>query len=264
MRERLVVALIFALELGCAALLTASTVSAFLSKRLDEGRHVADPPAASQPVAPSVWAASTRGWPASHDHQREHERSCEAFAPRSLARPRLIATIVSDDPRTSRAVVFIGDEVRVFAIGESWEDASLADIARGTATLHTRCEAALALLLEESGDGVRPAVASGVVAPVVKVNVADVLGNIEAIAKQARITPTFQDGHMAFKLFAIQPGSYYARAGLENGDIVQKVDGQDVDQLSQMGKIEELRQKGVVNVEVKRRGTSLTIPVALE
>ncbi|WP_342377130.1 hypothetical protein NVS55_37710 [Myxococcus stipitatus] len=52
----------------------------------------------------------------------------------------------------------------------------------------------------------------------------------ESPATQARIVPAFKEGKATgFKLFAIRPGSIYARLGFENGDIIQRVNGHSLD-----------------------------------
>jgi general secretion pathway protein C len=53
--------------------------------------------------------------------------------------------------------------------------------------------------------------------------------SLEEIARQARIVPSFRDGRaLGFRLFAIQPGSIYVEAGLQNGDIIKTVNGFDL------------------------------------
>jgi hypothetical protein len=53
-----------------------------------------------------------------------------------------------------------------------------------------------------------------------------VLVNPMAIAKGARVVPAMKDGKPdGFKLYAIRPGSLYARLGLQNGDTLQSLNG---------------------------------------
>jgi general secretion pathway protein C len=49
------------------------------------------------------------------------------------------------------------------------------------------------------------------------------------LAMQARIVPAFRDGvAIGFKLFAIRPGSLYADAGIQNGDVIESINGYDL------------------------------------
>jgi type II secretory pathway component PulC len=49
------------------------------------------------------------------------------------------------------------------------------------------------------------------------------------LAPQARIVPAFERGvPIGFKLFSIRPGSTWSAAGLENGDVVERINGLDL------------------------------------
>jgi general secretion pathway protein C len=55
------------------------------------------------------------------------------------------------------------------------------------------------------------------------------LSDLNKIATQARIVPSFKNGVAnGFKLFSIQPGSLYASIGIENGDVIQRVNGYEI------------------------------------
>ncbi len=67
------------------------------------------------------------------------------------------------------------------------------------------------------------------------------LSDLNKIATQARIVPSFKNGVAnGFKLFSIQPGSLYASIGIENGDVIQRVNGYE---LNSPEKALELYQK---------------------
>lgn len=49
------------------------------------------------------------------------------------------------------------------------------------------------------------------------------------VAAQARIVPAFERGvAIGFKLFSIRPGSAWREAGLQNGDVIERVNGLDL------------------------------------
>jgi general secretion pathway protein C len=83
------------------------------------------------------------------------------------------------------------------------------------------------------------------------------LSDLNKIATQARIVPSFQNGVAnGFKLFSIQPGSLYASIGIENGDVIQRVNGYE---LNSPEKALELYQKlregpGPYTIDILRSG----------
>ena len=55
------------------------------------------------------------------------------------------------------------------------------------------------------------------------------LSNLNSVATQARIVPSFKNGVAnGFKVFSIQPNSFYSAIGVENGDVVQKINGYEI------------------------------------
>ncbi len=87
------------------------------------------------------------------------------------------------------------------------------------------------------------------------------LGNLSKLATQARIVPAFEGGEaIGFKLFSIRPGSLYSKIGIQNGDVIQKVNGYD---LNSPDKALELYQKlkdgKEFSVDIKRRGKPVTL-----
>ncbi len=55
------------------------------------------------------------------------------------------------------------------------------------------------------------------------------LSDLNKIATQARIVPSFKNGVAnGFKLFSIQPGSLYASIGIQNGDVIRRINGYEI------------------------------------
>ena len=91
------------------------------------------------------------------------------------------------------------------------------------------------------------------------------MANLSKIATKARIVPAFEGGKsIGFKLFSIRPGSVYSKIGIQNGDIVQGVNGYD---LNSPDKALELYQKlkdgKEFSVDIKRRGKPVTLEYAI-
>jgi general secretion pathway protein C len=86
------------------------------------------------------------------------------------------------------------------------------------------------------------------------------LGDLNKIATQARIVPSFENGAAnGFKLFSIQPGSLYANIGIENGDVVQKVNGYEINSPEKALELyQKLKESGHVSIQLKRGGQVIT------
>lgn len=76
---------------------------------------------------------------------------------------------------------------------------------------------------------------------------------------QVRIVPAFQDGKpQGFKLFSIRQGSVYEQLGLQNGDIIQRINGISLD--SPQRALESyalLKQTRHLEVDIRRDGAAL-------
>ena len=82
------------------------------------------------------------------------------------------------------------------------------------------------------------------------------LSNMNTIATQARIVPSFKNGVAnGFKLFSIQPGSLYSSIGIENGDVIQRINGYEINSPEKALELyQKLRDSQQVSIEVERGG----------
>jgi general secretion pathway protein C len=82
------------------------------------------------------------------------------------------------------------------------------------------------------------------------------LNNMNDLATQARIVPSFENGVAnGFKLFSIQPGSLYASLGIENGDVIQRINGYEINSPDKALEIySKLKESSHVTVDIKRSG----------
>jgi len=82
------------------------------------------------------------------------------------------------------------------------------------------------------------------------------LSNLSAISTQARIVPSFKNGVAnGFKLFSIQPGSLYAAIGIQNGDVIQRVNGYEINSPDRaLELLQKVRETSHVVVEYERGG----------
>ena len=97
-------------------------------------------------------------------------------------------------------------------------------------------------------------------------DVENTLANLNQIAMQARVVPAFIDGvPKGFKLFAMRPDSIYARLGLKNGDILQRVNGFTLDSPTQtLEAYQHLRGSSRIELEVERDGQLMRKTYAVE
>jgi general secretion pathway protein C len=83
------------------------------------------------------------------------------------------------------------------------------------------------------------------------------LSNLNDIAMQARIVPAFQDGvAKGFKLFSIRPDSLYQKIGVQNGDIIRRINGYDMNSPEKALEVySKLKEASRVDIEVERNGS---------
>jgi general secretion pathway protein C len=87
------------------------------------------------------------------------------------------------------------------------------------------------------------------------------LNNLSDLATQARVVPAFEGGKtIGFKLFSIRPGSLYSKIGLQNGDVITRINGYEINSpekgLEIYGKLKDSK---AVTVDMKRRGKPMTL-----
>lgn len=105
-----------------------------------------------------------------------------------------------------------------------------------------------------TGDGVRKV--SDTDYEVDRKEVDDALSNLSQVATQARIVPSFKNGKPnGFKLFSIKPNSIFSRIGLQNGDVIQAVNGYTINSPDKALELyQKLRDASSLSIELQRRG----------
>jgi general secretion pathway protein C len=85
------------------------------------------------------------------------------------------------------------------------------------------------------------------------------LANLNDVAMQARIVPAFKDGKaQGFKLFSIRPDSIYTQIGIQNGDVIQRINGYDLNSPEKALEIySKLKESSRIDIEVERNGASV-------
>jgi general secretion pathway protein C len=85
------------------------------------------------------------------------------------------------------------------------------------------------------------------------------LGNLNKVATEARIVPSFKNGVAnGFKLFSIQPGSMYSAIGVENGDVIQRINGYEINSPDKALEVyQKLRESAHITIEIERNGQTI-------
>ncbi|MBI5015430.1 MAG: PDZ domain-containing protein [Deltaproteobacteria bacterium] len=91
--------------------------------------------------------------------------------------------------------------------------------------------------------------------------------NMGAVMTQVRVVPNFGEGGQpdGFKVFAIRPGSLFARIGLQNGDVIRRINGIDMQAPDQaLAAYQQLQNETTINVEVVRQNQSKTLTYVIQ
>jgi general secretion pathway protein C len=85
------------------------------------------------------------------------------------------------------------------------------------------------------------------------------LSNLNDVAMQARIVPAFKDGQaQGFKLFSIRPDSIYTKIGMQNGDVIKRINGFYLNSPEKALEIySKLKESSRIDIEVERNGASV-------
>ncbi len=82
------------------------------------------------------------------------------------------------------------------------------------------------------------------------------LSDMSKIAMDARIVPSFKNGVAnGFKLFSIRPGSLYSAIGIENGDVIQRINGYEINSPEKALELyTKLRESSRVTIDIEHQG----------
>ncbi|RJS16831.1 general secretion pathway protein GspC [Corallococcus sp. H22C18031201] len=194
---------------------------------------------------------------------------------------RLLGTLVAQEPVWSLASVQIRDSARPksLMVGDSVLEAKVIAIERTRLLLeregHREVVAlgapqvaptpARALTQPEGlapsgsklGQGIRALSENAYEIP--RQELSDALGHLNELAVEARLMPAFQDGQaVGFKVSAIRPDSFYTRLGLQNGDVLRRINGFDLNSPEKLLELyAKLRDSPHLELDVVRGGASV-------
>ncbi len=88
----------------------------------------------------------------------------------------------------------------------------------------------------------------------------DALQNLDRLYNDVRIVPNFKDGRPAgMKVLSVKPGSLIAKLGVKRGDVLEKVNGQELDMKRGMEMFNQMRDMKSFSVEIERGGRNQTL-----
>lgn len=88
----------------------------------------------------------------------------------------------------------------------------------------------------------------------------DALSNLDKLYTEIRIVPNFKDGKAAgMKVLAVKPGSLFSKLGLKRGDVLERINGLELDIKRGMELFGQLKNQKSLKVELVRRGQSKTL-----
>jgi general secretion pathway protein C len=95
--------------------------------------------------------------------------------------------------------------------------------------------------------------------------VESLLANTTQLATAARFVPSIKDGKPnGFKLYAIRPNSIFGKIGLQNGDTIKAINGNDMTTPdAALALYSKLRNASHLSVQVERRGETVTMDYSI-
>lgn len=186
----------------------------------------------------------------------------EDLQPTSL-KLALLGTVSGNQQNTFAVIEEINKKKQgLYRVGDSVQGAIVKKILRGKVILRVKdrdemltMEEGAASRTEKEYMGSKP-MEKGATIMVSRSNMEESLENIHQLLSQVRIRPHFRDGRAdGLSITNIRPGSFFAKLGLKNGDIVQGIDGRDIkspEDVLEMYK--KLKSGSHVALEISRNG----------
>ncbi len=279
-----------------ASYLSAKTVNVMLAERIlppprgaealpvSAGKGTDQPPLSAEAFAkmmgmtlPEVVASAADG--ASGDAaDRPPDLSSEPV--RTSLHAQLLATVLANRPQWSLSTLrdLNQNETSVYMVGDTFMGAKLLEIHDLKVILLNDGHREF-LDLDQAAAGAPPPIAA---APkkegggirklddrhfqIERSTVNNALSNLNDLAMQARIVPSFKNGQAnGFKLFSIRPDSLYSQIGIQNGDVIQRINGFDMNSPDKaLEAYTKLRSASALDLTVERNGQAVNYHYAIQ
>lgn len=183
---------------------------------------------------------------------------------------KLLGTLLAVDSQWSLASILdLGtNRAQTYWIGDKLDGAEILEIERHRAIIlnnHRReyIDGEVAAGAARGGEAPRPSVAgsgirslSGSEYEVQRGELDRILANFTEVATQARAVPVSKDGQVqGFKLLSIRPDSIYLKLGIQTGDVIQKINGYELNSLEKALELyTRLKDANRIDIEYERKG----------
>ena len=263
------------LLLGIIAFLSASTVNAWVAGVLRPRPSLPAAPAPSEAAAPEKHPLAYYA-PITDNDIFNPPRATEAEPVMQV--PELKAKLLGTAPGAGMdSFAIIEDDnaktQQLYRVGDKLQNRTLASVQWDRVILKNGNREEMLKIIEPSGKpGAAPAAVpvstSGGIEKrsdtdfaIDRAEVDKAMENLNQLFTQIRAVPHFQDGKAAgFRLFAIRQDSLFEKIGLKNGDIVSRINGNELtDPARAMSLIQELKGEGHITVEMTRNRQPTTV-----
>ncbi|MBX7147846.1 hypothetical protein K1X76_02070 [bacterium] len=86
------------------------------------------------------------------------------------------------------------------------------------------------------------------------------LANLDKIYTQARVVPYMKDGKASgLRLLSVRPGSIFSNLGLNRGDVLLKINGEEMDMKKGLELFNKLKNESKITIDIERKNSPLTL-----
>jgi general secretion pathway protein C len=193
----------------------------------------------------------------------------------------LVGTAIASPDRWSLCQITNTDanETLVYAIGDTFLDARIYKIEKARVYVNNQGKNEFIdanppggpnlgvvpqPIAQAGGDGVKQLSENNY--SISKKEIDNALANLSDLATKARIVPSFKNGAPnGFKLFSIVPDSLYSKIGVQNGDVIHKINGYEMNSPDKALEIyQKLRDATRIDIELERRGETVRKQYSIE
>lgn len=202
---------------------------------------------------------------------------------RSSLHGTLVGTAIADPPRYSLCQITNPDvsETQVYSIGDRYQGARIYQVEKERVLIDNdgrneyidnNAAAPPNLGVTPMPQPGQPSAQDGVKQlsenqyTIAKAEINNALANLSDLATKARIVPSFKNGVAnGFKLFSIVPDSLYSKIGVQNGDVIRKINGYEMNSPDKALEIyQKLRDATRIEIELERRGDTVRKSYSIE
>lgn len=91
------------------------------------------------------------------------------------------------------------------------------------------------------------------------------LGSLDKLFTQIRAVPQFKDGKTSgLKLLSVKQGSLFAKLGLRRNDVLERINGQQVDMKGGMALFGKLKDSQQISIDLVRNGKNTTLEYEIQ